>query len=95
MRASQPRNPADLVERLSPTGDAPAIPEQIPAGPPSDLVRRRPDTRQAEAQLHGATTEIGEAKAQISPGFLSPAVQVGPAVRVLQHPPLAALQGGQ
>lgn len=61
------RQPGDLVERLSPTGDLPAIPEQVPAGLPSDLLRRRPDIRQAEAQLHGATAQIGVAVAQLFP----------------------------
>ena len=63
------RQPGDLVERLSPTGNLPAIPEQIPAGLPSDLLRRRPDIRQAEAQLHSATAQIGVAVAQLFPQF--------------------------
>ncbi len=63
------RQPGDLVERLSPMGDLPAIPEQIPAGIPSDLLRRRPDIRQAEAQLHSATAQIGVAVAQLFPQF--------------------------
>ncbi|MGD0237846.1 MAG: TolC family protein, partial [Syntrophorhabdales bacterium] len=63
------RHPGDLVERLSPTGNLPAIPEQIPAGLPSDLLRRRPDIRQAEAQLHSATAQIGVAVAQLFPQF--------------------------
>lgn len=63
------RQPGDLVARLSPTGDLPAIPEQIPAGLPSDLLRRRPDIRQAEAQLHSATAQIGVAVAQLFPQF--------------------------
>ena len=63
------RHPGDLVERLSPTGSLPAVPELIPAGLPSDLLRRRPDIRQAEAQLHSATAEIGVATAQLFPQF--------------------------
>jgi NodT family efflux transporter outer membrane factor (OMF) lipoprotein len=63
------RQPGDLVERLSPSEDLPALPEQIPAGLPSDLVRRRPDIRQAEAQLHSATAQIGVATAQLFPQF--------------------------
>ena len=54
---------------MSPTGDLPAVPEQIPAGLPSDLLRRRPDIRQAEAQLHSATAQIGVATAQLFPQF--------------------------
>jgi len=57
------------VERLSPTGGLPPLPPRIPAGLPSDLLRRRPDIRQAEAQLHSATAQIGVATAQLYPQF--------------------------
>ncbi|MGD0662673.1 MAG: efflux transporter outer membrane subunit [Syntrophorhabdales bacterium] len=63
------RHPGDLLEQLSPTGDLPAIPGEIPAGLPSDLLRRRPDIRQTEAQLHSATAQIGVATAQLFPQF--------------------------
>ncbi|HMK87917.1 MAG TPA: efflux transporter outer membrane subunit [Steroidobacteraceae bacterium] len=63
------RPPAYLLERLAPIGDLPSIPAQIPAGMPSDLLRRRPDIRQAEAALHGATAQIGVAVAQLFPQF--------------------------
>ena len=39
------RPPADLLEQLSPTGNLPSVPAQVPAGLPSDLLRRRPDIR--------------------------------------------------
>ena len=45
----------------------PRVPPQVPAGLPSDLLRRRPDIRQAEAQLHAATAQIGVAVAQLFP----------------------------
>lgn len=61
--------PANLLERLSVAGELPLLPDQIPAGLPSDLLRRRPDIRQAEAQLHSATAEIGVAVAQLFPQF--------------------------
>jgi NodT family efflux transporter outer membrane factor (OMF) lipoprotein len=63
------RHPGDLVERLSPTGNMPAVPEQVPAGMPSDLLRRRPDIRQVEAQFHSVTAQIGVAVAQLFPQF--------------------------
>ncbi len=63
------RQPGDLVERLSLTGSLPSIPDKIPAGLPSELLRRRPDIREAEAQLHGATAQVGVAVAGLFPQF--------------------------
>jgi len=63
------RHPADLVEQLTPTDNIPGVPPQIPAGLPSDLLRRRPDIRQAEAQVHAATAQIGVATADLFPKF--------------------------
>ena len=63
------RPPADLLKQLTPTGDVPGVPAQIPAGLPSDLLRRRPDIRQAEAQLHAVTAQIGVATADLFPKF--------------------------
>jgi len=61
--------PAELLDRLSPTATLPQVPAQIPVGLPSDLLRRRPDIQQAEAQLHAATAQIGVAVAQLFPQF--------------------------
>ena len=63
------RPPGDLLEKLSPTGNLPLAPATIPAGLPSELLRRRPDIREAEAQLHAATAQIGVAVAQYFPAF--------------------------
>jgi NodT family efflux transporter outer membrane factor (OMF) lipoprotein len=63
------RPPADLLERLSPTANLPRVPAQVPVGLPSDLLRRRPDIQQAEAQLHAATAQIGVAVAELFPQF--------------------------
>jgi multidrug efflux system outer membrane protein len=63
------RPPADLLKQLSPTGNLPSIPVQVPAGLPSDLLRRRPDIRESEAQLHAATAQIGVAIADLFPKF--------------------------
>jgi outer membrane protein, multidrug efflux system len=61
--------PGALVEELSPIGDIPAAPAQAPQGLPSELLRRRPDIRQAEAQIHAATANIGVATADLFPKF--------------------------
>jgi len=63
------RPPADLLEQLSPPGSLPEVPAEVPAGLPSDLLRRRPDIRQSEAQLHAATAQIGVAVADFFPKF--------------------------
>jgi NodT family efflux transporter outer membrane factor (OMF) lipoprotein len=59
--------PHALRDELEKTRTIPAPPQTFPIGIPSDLVRRRPDVRQAEAELHAATAEIGVAEADFYP----------------------------
>jgi NodT family efflux transporter outer membrane factor (OMF) lipoprotein len=54
---------AELVTAKS----IPPVPPRVPVGLPSELARRRPDIRQAEAQLHAATADIGVAEANFYP----------------------------
>lgn len=61
--------PGALVAELTPEGRIPAEPREVPAGIPSDLLRRRPDIYRAEEQLHGATARIGVAVADYFPKF--------------------------
>jgi multidrug efflux system outer membrane protein len=61
--------PAALDAELSPTGVIPGGPPEVPTGVPSDLLRRRPDIRRAEAQIHAATARIGVAAADLFPKF--------------------------
>jgi NodT family efflux transporter outer membrane factor (OMF) lipoprotein len=63
------RPPADLLKELSPHGSLPTVPTEVPAGLPSDLLRRRPDIRESEAELHAATAQIGVAIADLFPSF--------------------------
>jgi NodT family efflux transporter outer membrane factor (OMF) lipoprotein len=61
------RPPADLLGELSEVQPLPVMPAQIPAGSPPDLLRRRPDIRQAEALLQAATAQVGVATAELFP----------------------------
>jgi outer membrane protein, multidrug efflux system len=63
------REPAALLAELSPAAPVPAPPSEVPVGLPSDLLRRRPDIRAAEARLHAATANIGVATADLFPKF--------------------------
>lgn len=59
--------PGTLDPELSPVAPIPALNHRLPMEVPSELVRRRPDIRQAEASLHQATANIGVAKADFFP----------------------------
>lgn len=59
--------PRTLAEKLKATPDVPVVPPRVPIGLSSELARRRPDIREAEAQLHAATANIGAAKADFFP----------------------------
>ncbi len=59
--------PQALRAELITPGAVPPVPPRVPVGLPSELARRRPDIRQAEAQLHAATADIGVAVADFYP----------------------------
>lgn len=63
------REPAALTQDLAQAAPIPPTPLEIPVGLPSELLRRRPDIRRAEAQLHAATARIGVATADLFPRF--------------------------
>ncbi len=60
--------PRALDAELAPSAiGQPGVPSLVPVGLPADLVRRRPDIREAEARLHIATAEGGVAVANFYP----------------------------
>ncbi len=61
--------PGQLIGRLSPVTTLPTITPTIPVGSPGEVLRRRPDIRQAERQLAAATADIGVATADLFPRF--------------------------
>ncbi len=63
------QEPGALLEELSQPGGLPQNPPQAPLGVPSELLRRRPDIRRAEAELHAATARVGVAVAELFPKF--------------------------
>lgn len=61
--------PGALLEELSPVGVLSNVPPEVPVGLPADMVRRRPDVRQAERSVAAATARIGAAMADLYPRF--------------------------
>ena len=59
--------PGALKGELDAPGAVPAAPPIVPIGLPSELARRRPDIREAEARLHAATAQVGVAVADLYP----------------------------
>ena len=63
------RQPEEIPEEWLPFRPIPQAMGKIPVGLPSDLLRRRPDIRQAERELAAATSRIGAAIAELFPTF--------------------------
>lgn len=63
------RVPGALDAELTPRKALPLLPPTLRVGVPSELARRRPDVRAAEASLHAATANIGVSVAQLFPSL--------------------------
>ena len=61
--------PRELPDYLRAAGRIPAPPIEAAIGIPADLIRRRPDIRQAEMSAAAQSAQIGVAKADLYPQF--------------------------
>lgn len=61
--------PDFFERRYRATGTLPAVPATLPIGAPHDLLRRRPDIRQAEMAAAAQSARIGQATAALYPSF--------------------------
>jgi NodT family efflux transporter outer membrane factor (OMF) lipoprotein len=61
--------PQDLNEILGAASEIPIAPAEVAAGIPADLLRRRPDIKQAELQAAAQSSQIGIADAELLPSF--------------------------
>jgi NodT family efflux transporter outer membrane factor (OMF) lipoprotein len=61
------RYPEDLANELADVKPIPALPARIEPGLPLQLIERRPDIRQSEAQLAAANARIGVATGNLFP----------------------------
>jgi NodT family efflux transporter outer membrane factor (OMF) lipoprotein len=59
--------PEDMARQLAAAGALPPMPGRIDSGLPLDLLRRRPDIREAERKLAATTARIGVATADLYP----------------------------
>ena len=63
------RPPSDLSELLDKTSAIPTVPKNLAVGLPADLLRRRPDVRQAEYLAMAQNASVGLAQANLYPSF--------------------------
>ncbi len=63
------RAPGDLSTLLGSTSAIPALPTEVAVGIPADLLRRRPDVRQAELQAAAQSALVGVALSDLYPSF--------------------------
>jgi NodT family efflux transporter outer membrane factor (OMF) lipoprotein len=64
------QEPNSLVDELNQRTSMPDPPASVASGMPGELLRRRPDVRQAEAQLMAANARLGVATANLYPKIL-------------------------
>ena len=60
---------SDMSDLLKGSSSIPEVPEELAVGLPADLLRRRPDVRQAEYLAMAQNAQVGLAKANLYPSF--------------------------
>jgi NodT family efflux transporter outer membrane factor (OMF) lipoprotein len=63
------KTPSELNSELSVEKGVPAAVAEIPSGLPSDLLRRRPDIREAEANVQAAAARVGVQVSKLFPSI--------------------------
>ena len=63
------RPPSDLEDLLQAGAAIPTVPKELAIGLPADLLRRRPDVRQAEYLAMAQNARVGLAQANLYPSF--------------------------
>lgn len=63
-------DPGTLQEELAVATPLAAAPPEVPVGLPVDILRRRPDVRQAERAVAAASARVGVAQADLYPHFV-------------------------
>ena len=61
--------PQDLTGLLGETSGIPTAPAEVATGIPAELLRRRPDIKQAELQAAAQSAQVGIAEAELLPSF--------------------------
>ncbi len=62
--------PGALLNELTQSKPLPTVPPAVPVGLPADLLKRRPDVREAEARVAAETARVGIARADLFPKIL-------------------------